>query len=43
LCTRVRAGGWLAAAALAGGVIAIAVKLASAAPMFDGACAHRHE
>src|SRR5580700_5196007 len=34
LCTRVRAGGWLAAAALAGGVIAIAVKLASAAPMF---------
>jgi hypothetical protein len=34
LCTRVRAGGWLAVAALAGGVIAIAVKLASAAPMF---------
>jgi hypothetical protein len=34
LCTRVRTGGWLAAAALAGGVIAIAVKLASAAPMF---------
>jgi hypothetical protein len=34
LCTRVRAGGWLATAALAGGVIAIAVKLASAAPMF---------
>jgi hypothetical protein len=33
LCTRVRAGGWLAAAALAGGVISIAVKLASAAPM----------
>jgi hypothetical protein len=35
-CTRVRAGGWLAAAALAGGVIAIAVKLASFAPMFAG-------
>jgi hypothetical protein len=34
LCTRVRAGGWLGTAALAGGVIAIAVKLASAAPMF---------
>jgi hypothetical protein len=34
LCTRVRTAGWLAAAALAGGVIAIAVKLASAAPMF---------
>jgi len=34
LCTRVRAGGWLATAALAGGVISIAVKLASAAPMF---------
>jgi hypothetical protein len=34
LCARVRAGGWLATAALAGGVIAIAVKLASAAPMF---------
>ena len=33
LCTRVRAGGWLAAAALAGGAIAIAVKLASFAPM----------
>jgi hypothetical protein len=36
LCTRVRAGGWLAAAALAGGVIAIAVKLASFAPMLAG-------
>jgi hypothetical protein len=34
LGTRVRAGGWLAAAALAGGVIAVAVKLASGAPMF---------
>jgi hypothetical protein len=34
LCTRVRAAGWLATAALAGGVIAVAVKLASAAPMF---------
>src|SRR5689334_6428904 len=34
LCTRVRAGGWLATAALAGGVISIAVKLGSAAPMF---------
>jgi hypothetical protein len=33
LCTRVRAAGWLATAALAGGAIAIAVKLASAAPM----------
>jgi hypothetical protein len=36
LCTRVRAGGWLAAAALAGVVIAIAVKLASFAPMLAG-------
>ena len=36
LCTRVRAGGWLATAALAGGVIAIAVKLASFAPMLAG-------
>ncbi len=36
LCTRVRAGGWLATAALAGGVVSIAVKLASAAPMFAG-------
>ena len=34
LCTRIRAGGWLATAALASGAIAIAVKLASAAPMF---------
>ncbi len=34
LCTRVRAGGWLATAALAGGVVSIAVKLGSAAPMF---------
>ena len=36
LCTRVRAGGWLATTALAGGVIAIAVKLASFAPMLAG-------
>jgi hypothetical protein len=34
LCTRVRAGGWLATAALAGGVVSVAVKLGSAAPMF---------
>lgn len=32
--TRVRDAGWLAAAALAGGVIEIAVKLGSGAPMF---------
>jgi hypothetical protein len=32
--TRVRAAGWLAAAALAGGVIGVAIKLGSAAPMF---------
>ena len=34
ICTRVRSGGWLATAALAGGVIEVAVKLASGAPMF---------
>jgi hypothetical protein len=33
LCSRIRAGGWLATAALAGGVIAVAVKLASGAPI----------
>ena len=33
LCTRVRAGGWLATAALVGGATSIAVKLASAAPV----------
>ena len=32
--TRVRAAGWLAVAALAGGVIGVAIKLGSAAPMF---------
>jgi hypothetical protein len=34
LCTRVRAGGWLATAALTGGVVSVAVKLTSAAPLF---------
>lgn len=34
LCTRVRAGGWLANAALVGGVVSIAVKVASGAPWF---------
>ena len=34
LCTRVRGAGWLATAALAGGTIWIAVKLASGAPVF---------
>ncbi|WP_322763306.1 hypothetical protein [Frankia sp. Cr2] len=33
LCTRVRTGGWLAAAAFAGGAVAIAVKVASAGPI----------
>lgn len=33
LCTRIRASGWLATAALAGGVIAVAVKLVSGAPI----------
>jgi hypothetical protein len=33
LCTRVRAGGWLATAALTAGVVSIAVKLGSAAPL----------
>lgn len=33
VCTRVRAAGWLAAAALAGGVIEVAVKLGSGGPM----------
>jgi Domain of unknown function (DUF4386) len=33
LCTRVRDAGWLATAALAGGVVAVAIKLASAAPV----------
>jgi hypothetical protein len=33
LCTRVRAGGWLASAALTAGVVSIAVKLGSAAPL----------
>ena len=36
LCTRVRAAGWLATAAVIGGVVSIAVKLGSAAPMFAG-------
>ena len=36
LCTRVRAGGWLATAALTGGVVSVAVKLASAAPLLTG-------
>jgi hypothetical protein len=34
LCTRVRAAGWAATAALAAGMVAVAVKLGSAAPMF---------
>jgi hypothetical protein len=34
LCARVRAGGWLAAAALTGGIVSIAVKIGSAAPLF---------
>jgi hypothetical protein len=34
ICTRVRNGGWLATAALAGGVVEVAVKLGSGAPMF---------
>ena len=34
LSTRVRAAGWLATAALAGGVIEVAIKLGSGAPMF---------
>jgi hypothetical protein len=34
LSTRVRAGGWLATAALTAGVVSIAVKLGSAAPLF---------
>ena len=34
LCTRVRAGGWLATAALTAGVVSVAVKLTSAAPLF---------
>jgi hypothetical protein len=33
LCSRIRAAGWLATSALAGGVIAVAVKLASGAPI----------
>jgi hypothetical protein len=33
LCTRVRDAGWLATVALAGGVVAVAIKLASAAPI----------
>jgi uncharacterized membrane protein len=33
LCARVRDAGWLATAALAGGVVAVAVKLGSAAPI----------
>ena len=32
--TRIRSAGWLSAAALAGGVVAIAVKLASGGPIF---------
>jgi hypothetical protein len=36
LCTRVRAGGWLATAALAGGVVSIAVKIGSGASLFAG-------
>jgi hypothetical protein len=55
LCARVRAGGWLATAALTGGIVSIAVKIGSAAPLFtafllrneispgDRAGAHRHE
>ncbi len=34
LCHRVRGAGWLAVAALVGGIVWIAVKLASGAPMF---------
>jgi len=34
ICTRVREAGWLATAALAGGVIEVAVKLGSGAPVF---------
>ena len=34
VATRVRDAGWLASAALAGGVIEVAIKLGSAAPMF---------
>jgi hypothetical protein len=32
LCTRVRAGGWLAGAALVGGAVSVAVKVGSGAP-----------
>jgi hypothetical protein len=34
LCTRVRAAGWLAGAALASGAMSVAVKVGSAAPVF---------
>ncbi len=34
LSTRIRAGGWLATAAVVGGAVSVAVKLASGAPMF---------
>ena len=55
LSTRVRDAGWLATAALAGGLIEVAIKLGSGAPMFaaytaprrdqpgDRPCADRHE
>ncbi|MEV6489433.1 hypothetical protein AB0M20_12505 [Actinoplanes sp. NPDC051633] len=33
LCSRVRAGGWLATAALTGGIVSVAVKVTSAAPI----------
>ncbi len=33
LCTRVRDAGWLATAALAGGILAVAIKLGSVAPI----------
>lgn len=36
LCTRVWAAGWLAPAALVGGVVSVAVKLGAGAPMFAG-------
>lgn len=36
VCWRVRAAGWLAAVALVGGVVEIAMKVGSSAPMFAG-------
>jgi len=41
LCTRVRAGGWLASAALVGGAVSVAVKVGSAAPVFTAYLAGR--